>query len=170
MRNTSYLVPIICLVSMLIILLTSCEKEEYEPWTYVPENQDNDTTTWRDNYTDGGTIPYDTSTAPTLVGTKWVLTKMVTSFATEYPNDTLEFINSNEYTINSGPIPRTYQLNSIPSSTNYDLSLYYFTPFGGSHYSANVGYYFIQDGVIDNAEFKNINNTTSKIRAWFKKL
>lgn len=149
--------------------LSSCKKDEYEPWVYVPE-EPQDTSKWQDNYTDGGTLPYDTSNAPTIVGTKWVLIKMVTAFATDYPNDTLEFISSNQYTINNGPIPRNYQLNSIPSSTNYDLSLYYFTPFGGSHYSANVGYYFIQDGVIDNAEFSNINNTTSKIRAWFKKL
>lgn len=38
------------------------------------------------------------------------------------------------------------------------------------HYSGNVGYYFIQDGAIENVEFHNIQNTTSKIRAWFKKI
>lgn len=169
MRNTNYLVPIICLIGMLIIFLTSCEKEEYEPWVYVDE-ETQDTTKWQDNYTDSGTLPNGTGTGNKLNGTKWVLTKMVTAFATEYPNDTLEFISNTKYLINGGAIPRSYQLNSIPASTNYDLSLYYFTPFGGSHYSANVGYYFAEDSVIDNAEFHNINNTTSTIRAWFKRI
>jgi hypothetical protein len=95
---------------------------------------------------------------------------MVAGFSTTYPNDTLEFLNNHRYGISGSNIARNYRLSIIPSSTNYELSLYYFTPFGGSHYSADVGYYFIQDGVIENVEFHNIQNTTSKIRAWFKKI
>ena len=45
---------------------------------------------WKD--INGGTIPTGggTQTNP-LVGTEWVLTKMVSAFATEYPNDTISF-------------------------------------------------------------------------------
>lgn len=153
---------------MMIIGLTSCKKDEdYEPWVNVPEQPD--TTKWQDGYVGGGTLPNGTGTGNKINGTKWVLTKMVTSFATEYPNDTLEFISNTQYTINGGII-RNYQLASIPSSTNYDLSLYYMSTFGGSHYSANIGYYFADDGEIENVEFHNIQNTTSTIRAWFKKI
>lgn len=159
------------LLLIIFITVTSCRKDdEYMPWTNVPEEL-NDTTQWQDNYTDGGTLPYDTAYKSGIVGTKWVLTKMVTSFATEYPNDTIEFLTQNTYIIYGSSIPRNYQLNSIIGSTDYSLSLYYFTSFGGGHYSANVGYYFISDGVIDNAEFhNNYNSTTNKIRTWFKKL
>ena len=83
------------LLLILIVILSSCRKDdEYMPWTNTPE-ENNDTTQWQDNYTDGGTLPYDTSYKSGIVGTKWVLTKMVTSFATEYPNDTIEFLTQN---------------------------------------------------------------------------
>lgn len=164
MKKLIYTLAIILIV---LSLFTSCEKDEYEPWVYVPELQD--TTKWQDDYSDGGTLQNGTGSDNAINGTKWVLTKMVTSFATEYPNDTLEFISNTNYKIN-GTLVRNYQLSSIVGSTNYDLSLYYMTTFGGSHYSANVGFYFVDDGVIDNVEFHNIQNTTSKIRAWFKKI
>jgi hypothetical protein len=151
-----------------LIGLVSCYKEEQPRWINVPEEQNN--TRWEDSYTNGGTIPDNTSNEPTLVGTRWALVKMVAGFSTTYPNDTLEFLNNHRYGISGSNIARNYRLSIIPSSTNYELSLYYFTPFGGSHYSADVGYYFIQDGVIENVEFHNIQNTTSKIRAWFKKI
>lgn len=157
------------LIVSLIIGLYSCTKDKYEPWVNVPEEQNNNTP-WQDSYTNGGTIPNNTSNEPTLVGTRWVLVKMVAGFSTTYPNDTLEFINNQRYGISGSNIARNYRLSIIPSSTNYELSLYYFTPFGGSHYSGDVGYYFIQDGAIENVEFHNIQNTTSKIRAWFKKI
>lgn len=155
------------LLLTILIGFTSCEKEEYNPWVNVEEPQD--TTKWQDNYTASGTLPTNTSTGNKTNGTKWVLTKMVTSFATEYPNDTLEFITDTEYTIN-GSSPRGYQLSSLPASTNYELSLYYMSTFGGSHYSANVGYYFAEDGEMQNIEFHNIQNTTTTVRAWFKKI
>lgn len=164
MKNLLFL----SLITIILIGFNSCKKDEdYEPWVNVPETQD--TTKWQDDYTDGGTLVGNTNSGNKLKGTKWVLTKMVTSFATEYPNDTLEFISNTQYTIN-GTMVRNYQLSSIVGSTNYDLSLYYMTTFNGSHYSGNIGYYFAEDGVMDNIEFHNIQNTTSKIRAWFKKI
>ena len=148
--------------------LTSCTKEEFEPRVEVEETQD--TTNWQNGYNNGGTIPTGggTQTNP-LVGTEWVLTKMVSAFATEYPNDTISFQTNTEYTLNGGAV-RPYQLNSLPSSTNYDLSLYYFMSFGGSHYSGQVGYYFVGDGEINNVEFVDIQNSSSTIRAWFVKI
>jgi hypothetical protein len=150
-------------------LFSSCTKEEFEPRVEVEEVED--TTDWQDTYGNGGTLPgggTSTQSNP-LVGTKWVLTKMVSSFATEYPNDTITFESNTEYTI-EGSAVRAYQLNSLPSSTNYDLSLYYFMPFGGSHYSGQVGYYFVDDGEINNIEFIDTQNSSSTIRAWFVKI
>ncbi len=170
MKELLFLVIKIFLLATLFTICSCRKDDEYMPWVNVPEEQ-NDTTQWQDNYSDGGTLPYDTSYSSGIIGTKWVLTKMVTAFATEYPNDTIEFLTQNNYIIYGSPVIRNYQLNSIVGSTDYSLSLYYFTSFGGGHYSANVGYYFIDDGVIDNAEFHNdYNSTTNKIRAWFEKL
>jgi len=153
-----------------LILIISCRKyDDYEPWTYSQETQ-TEVRPWQDSYVYGGTLPYDTTNILTLVGTRWVLTKMQVGFVGSSPNDTINFITNNQYVINSDLTARNYRLSKIPSSPNYELTLYYFTPFGGMAYSANLGYYFIQDGVINNAEFKNITNTTNKVRAWFKKL
>ena len=54
--------------------------------------------------------------------------------------------------------------------SNKTLALYYFAPFGGSHYSAQVGFYFVSDGFMNNAEFTNIQNNTATTRAWFVKI
>lgn len=134
----------------------------------VPENTYNPT----DNttlYTYGGTLPNSGNATNALVGTTWVLTKYVSAFATESPYDTINFVSINKYTINGGAV-RTYQLSSLPLSTNYELSLYYFFPFGGSHYSGEVGNSFINDGQINNVDFINIQNSSSSIKAWFVKI
>ena len=150
------------------ILILSCEKEEYSPYVEMEETNQ-DTIHWQAQYNNGVTLTGSGQPNTTLSGTTWVLTKYVSSFATEYPNDTIHFIDNNTYSVNNGG-DRPYTLSSIPSSTNYELTLSYFFPFGGSSYSANVGYYFVDDGEINNVEFTNIQNTTSKIRAWFIKL
>lgn len=151
-----------------VFLLSSCEKEDFGQYHQEPENTYNppEDTTF---YTYGGTLPNAGNATNALVGTKWVLIKYVSSFATEYPNDTIDFVSINQYTINGGAV-RTYQLSSLPLSTNYDLSLYYFFPFGGSHYSGEVGNTFISDGEINNVDFINIQNTSSSIKAWFVKI
>jgi len=163
MKNLLILLTIITLGFM------SCKKQDpLVPMEQVPEEQYQDST--GNQYTNGGTLPNGGGTGTNqLVGTQWVLTKMVSSFATEYPNDTISFVSNTEYTLNGGAV-RPYQLNSLPSSTNYDLSLYYFMPFGGSHYSGQVGYYFVDDGEINNVEYEDIQNTNTTIRAWFTKL
>ncbi len=156
------------IVLLAIVALSSCKKEEFGQYHSEPENTYNephDSTT----YVYGGTLPNTGTATNDLVGTKWVLTKYVSAFATEYPYDTLDFVSANTYTLNGGAV-RTYQLSSIPASTNYSLGLYFFFPFGGSHYSGDVGGMFVQDGEINNTEFTDNQNSSSTIRAWFVKI
>ena len=154
------------LILSTILIFTSCEKEPYGQYHTAPEEiSANDP---NGGFIYNGTLPTNTAVND-LIGTKWLLVKYVTAFATDFPNDTIDFVSPNTYTINSGAV-RTYQLSVLPLSTNYDLSLYYFFPFGGSHYSGEVGATFIGDGEINNAEFMDIQNSSSTIRAWFTKL
>jgi hypothetical protein len=156
------------LLSSLIIV--SCKKEPITPGNYTAGTPQQDTTTWVWQYGNGGTIPTGGGTQNSeLLGTTWVLTKVVSAFATSYPNDTIRFVGNNNYTLNNGAV-RPYQLSSSAGSTNKTLALYYFAPFGGSHYSAQVGFYFVSDGFMNNAEFTNIQNNTATTRAWFVKI
>lgn len=153
-------------ILLTILIFTSCEKEPLGQYhTEVEEVYTNDP---NGGFIYNGTLPTNT-VINDLVGTKWLLTKYVTAFATEFPNDTIDFVTTNTYTINSGAV-RTYQLSVLPLSSNYELSLYYFFPFGGSHYSGEVGATFVGDGEINNSEFINIQNSSSTIRAWFVKI
>ena len=155
---------------LFLSLFASCSKEPITPGNYqvgtVPVE---DTSTWQWQYSDGGVLPNWNSQINDLVGTKWVLTKMVSGYSTTYPNDTIKFVSATNYILNSNAV-RPYNLSSSVASTNKTLTLNYFYPFGGSHYSGEVGQFFISDGVINNCEFKNIQNTTSTIRAWFVKI
>lgn len=157
---------------LFLSLFASCSKEPITPGNYsAPKAPPKDTTTWVWQYGDSGTLPNWGSGNQTneLNGTKWVLTKVVTAFATSYPNDTIRFVSNTNYTLNNGAV-RPYQLSSSAGSTNKTLALYYFAPFGGSHYSAQVGYYFVSDGYMANTEFTNIQNTTMTVKAWFTKI
>lgn len=158
------------IVLLSVLALSSCKKEEFGQYHQVPENAYNppEDTTF---YTYGGTLPNAGNATNALVGTTWVLTKYVSAFATEHPNDTIQFVSINQYTINGGAV-RTYQLSSLPLSSNYDLSLYYFFPFGGSNYTANnIGQTFVEDWQINLAIFSNLENGTQpNIQAWFIRL
>ena len=150
----------------LILIFASCKKEDFGQYSNQLEETNNLPET---EYIYGGTLPSTGSVSNDLVGTQWVLTKYVSAFATEYPYDTLTFVTNNTYTINGGAV-RTYQLNSLPLSTNFDLSLYYFFPMGGSHYSGEVGATFVADGQINNVQFQDLQNAGNTILAWFVKL
>ena len=158
------------IVLLSIVALTSCQKEDFGQYHSETVNTYNNPSD-DSYYVYSGTLPNSGTATNDLIGTKWVLTKYVTAFATEYPNDTLDFVSANTYTLNGGAV-RTYQLSSIPSSTNFNLSLYFFFPFGGSHYTANnIGQTFIQDWQINLAIFSDDQNTTQQnIRAWFTRL
>jgi hypothetical protein len=153
---------------LMVFLLASCAKEDFGQYDTVQEpinNNISDTT----SYVYGGTVPNGNNASNDLIGTKWVLTKYVSAFATESPNDTIEFVSANRYTINGGAV-RTYQLSSSPNSTNYQLSLYFFFPFGGSHYTSQVGHYFIEDGEVNNVDFIDNQNINTTIKAWFVRI
>lgn len=170
MRNERKVFSFILLVLFIILVLCSCSKEPITPGNYQAGTTPvEDTTSWQWQYNEGGVLPNWNSQENELVGTKWVLTKIVTGFATTYPNDTLKFVSSTNYILNSNAA-RPYNLSSSVASTNKTLTLYYFYPFGGSHYSGEVGQFFVSDGVINNSEFMNIQNTTSIVRAWFVKI
>jgi hypothetical protein len=153
-------------VVSVILIFASCKKEEFGQYNQVLEPVDNLPTT---TYVYGGTLPSTGTVSNDLVGTTWVLTKYVSAFATEYPYDTIAFVSNNEYTINGGAV-RTYQLNSLPLSNNFDLSLYFFFPMGGSHYSGEVGETFVGDGEINNVQFQDLQNEGNTILTWFTKI
>ena len=92
---------IVFLIAVIGLALTSCTKENFEPnYVEIPEEVV-DTTAWNSGYGNGGTLPTNTGTPVNdLVGTKWVLTKMVSAFATEFPNDTIDFVDGTHYTLN----------------------------------------------------------------------
>ncbi len=99
------------IVLLAIVALSSCQKEDFGQYHEEPENTYNEPhdSTY---YIYGGTLPNTGTATNDLVGTKWVLTKYVSAFATEYPMDTLDFVSANTYTLNGGAV-RTYQLSSI---------------------------------------------------------
>ena len=103
-----------------------------------------------------------------IVGTKWLLVKYTYGLATTKATDTVYFYSSSRYSVN-GSGQYLYTLSQIPSSTNYNLSLYYFYPFGGSTYSGQIGYNFVSDGQINGVTFTDDQNTY-KVTGWFIKI
>ena len=160
---------LIVLFALTLAFFSSCKKEEITPGNYTNSPIVEDTVVTPE-YSKGGTIPGTTPLNSELVGTTWVLTKVMAGFATTTDlNDTIRFVTNMDYSINGGAT-RPYNITSGVSSTNKTLTLYYFYPFGGSHYSGEVGHYFVSDGVINQAEFINIQNTTTTVKAWFEKI
>lgn len=156
---------IICL--SILALTASCKKYK-GPYQQVPDPID--TTSWQDSYINGGVLPGGgTQTQNTLVDTKWVIFKIVSAFSTNYPNDTINFVTSNRYILNQNA-ERPYTYGQITGSSNKSLTLYYFYPFGGSHYSGQISPYAVEDGQMDNIEFTDLQNNTSTIRVWLKKI
>lgn len=159
------------IIVLLAISFTSCKKEEITPGNYppneAPKPAPND---WQNDYTNGGVINNGTAANNELVGTTWVLTEhRQIGYTTYYPNDTIRFISNTQYTIQNSS-KRTYTLSTNVASTNKTLTLNYFYPFGGSHYSAEIGGMFVTDGVIISAVFKNLQNSTPNVIANFKKI
>lgn len=151
----------------LVSLLVSCKKQKLSPYTQVSEPVD--TTVWQDSYSYGGVLPNLGGSNQTLVGTKWVLRKVVAGFSITYPNDTIKFISNSSYVLNQNG-QRPYTISGITGSTNKSLTLYFFLPFGGSNYSGQVGQYFISDGFMNNTQFIDLQNNTYNIIAFFEKI
>lgn len=165
------LVQIFTLVISLGVMFTSCKKEPITPGNYPPNQaSQSSTSNWQNQYTNGGVINTGTNPTNELVGTTWVLVEFKQlGYSTYYPKDTIRFIDNTHYTIQNGT-QKTYSLSSGVASTNKTLTFNFFYPFGGSHYSGEVGGTFVSDGIIVSAKFKNIQNTTPDILATFKKI
>ena len=165
-KNIAFLLGVITTV---LLLFASCKKEPITPGQYTLSVPPADTTTWMWQYQDGGTLPnWGSGGDNELVGTTWVITTIVSGFVTTHPNDTVRFVGNTSYTVNSNAV-RNYNLTVNVGSTNKTLNMYYFYPFGGSHYSGEVGQYFVDDGILNLVEFTNIQNTTSKVKTiWVK--
>ncbi len=157
--------------SALAILLFSCKKEPITPGNYTTTAPLPDTSHWQNQYGNGGTLPTwgNGNSNNELVGTKWVLTNLQTGFSTMLPIDTIRFISNTYYTINSGAV-KTYQFSSGVASNSKTLTLNYHFPFGSGNYSGEVASTFVTDSVMNNVEFKNIQNTATIVRAWFVRI
>lgn len=124
------------------------------------------------DYVYGGTLNNWSNNDETLnlTGTKWILSKWTLGFITEYPNDTIEFVNKNYYKVNDLAV-RTYTISNITGSTNKSLTFNYFYPLNGSGtYTGQVGHFFIEDGVINGGEFHDNQNTSLVYKIWMVKL
>lgn len=163
---------IILLITFLgVLFFPSCydpTDNEYSRQKYETEVPFSD---WKLEYQYAGVLntPIDGITN-VLVGTKWVLTeyRVVPAGPIQYSYDTIEFITNRTYTINNGGI-RSYNLFSSPAFSLYELELDYFFPFGGSHYSAQIGQYSVDDGEI-NTTFIDLQNSDLEIIAYFTKI
>lgn len=154
---------------MIFGFLISCNKQKIKPNYVSVSDEVVDTTAWNVGYVNGGTLPNTNNNSNNLVNTTWILIKITSAFSTTYPNDTIYFVDNTHYTLNGGAI-RNYQINNIIGSTNRELSLYYFAPFGGSHYSGQIGFNFINDGELNNILFEDMQNQNSIVRAWLIKI
>lgn len=163
-KNIAFLIG----VTLTVLLLSSCYKDNNPKYVQLPEVID--TTSWESQYVNAGTLPNSTSnTHNGLYGTKWKLVKYVTAFASEYPNDTIHFISDTEYKINNQTSIYPYTINSLVGSTNYSLTLKFFSPFGGSHYGGQIGHNYAVDGVMNNVLFSDLYSSIT-LKAWLIKL
>ena len=138
------------LLIVFTIITTSCKKVEVEPYyeyevgEYDPkkdveEYYQNET----DGYTNGGTLPNGGGTISNfLEGTTWVLVsyKKQGYATTNYPNDTIVFTTSTNYTINgSTTLGGKYVLVKVPNTPAYNLTLQSFISFGSADdYSGEI--------------------------------
>lgn len=163
------------LVALLTILtlfsLSSCKKE-ITPGNYTLGEETLDTTTWQWQYANGGTLPnWGNGSNNELYDTKWVVLRYnIGGFSMAYPNDTIRFVDNSHYTLNNGLVADylTYQISPITGSTNKTLTLNFFSTFGGSNYSGQVGQYFVSQALSSEIPITFINmqfNTTTN--AWF---
>ena len=109
------------------------------------------------------------TTKTDLVNTKWVVVRYNNGLSGDfYPNDTLSFVNSNQYSINGGSL-RTYSLSNVNGNNMNSLNLNSFTTLGGD-YSGQVFKTFIEDWVISNATFQDVFNVNNSVTLWMERI
>ena len=152
---------------LLLTLFTSCKKQ---PANYVsPQTVIDNTTSINHNDVIGGPAVNVTS----LIGSKWIVTKYIQNLTSIYPNDTLDFINSTQYTINNST-PHNYSMNIVYVPNQIDLgnyiSLHSFTTVGGD-WSGEVQGTYINNWTINNTLFSDmLNSSTPSIRLWMVRI
>jgi len=170
-NDIKFMILVALVVIISALTLSSCNGLGYDsPYDDPPQEEPTDTSDWHDDYPNIGVLTTDITPATNpLVNTKWVLTEFRIGYGPiQHPNDTITFLSSGTYNINSGGAHH-YTLSSIPSSTNKSLTFEYFWPFGGSHYSGNVGGTFVEDGQII-SNFTDLDNSTIEIQAYFTRI
>ena len=140
----------IAILTLLVLFVTSCIKEDVTPQQPLPPQPIITDTTIVDS-----TI--------SLKNTTWVITKILnTSFNQELRSDTLVFISNNVYSFNG--VQSTYNLYS--NAFGYTLTLNN-TPWG--HISGTIYDYNLTQGLIENCQFKNYFTGQNSVRIWMEK-
>jgi len=139
------------ILSILSLVLLSCEKVEIKPQEPLPPQP----------------IITDTSFVDSTVSLKnstWVITKVLnTDMNEDFRSDTLVFITNNVYSFNG--VQSTYNL--YPNNTGFTLTLNN-TVWG--HISGNVFEFNLTQGVIENCQFKNYFTGQNVLKVWMYKL
>jgi PBP1b-binding outer membrane lipoprotein LpoB len=135
---------------LLILVITSCVKEEIKPQQPLgPQPIITDTTS--------------VDSTINLKNTTWVITKILnTSFNQEMRSDTLVFISNNVYSFNG--VQSTY--NFYPSQSNYTLTLNN-TPWG--HISGSMYDYNLTQGILENSQFVNYFTNQNSVKIWMER-
>lgn len=155
----------LALVFGLFLLITSCKKYEGS-YQQIPDPVD--TTTWQDGYNNGGVLPGGgTQTVNPLIGTQWKLKKMMVGFSVTTLNDTITFVDNNNYYINSDSYYRKY--NYYVSQNLVTLTFNNLTPINAMSCTTNgLGVGFTE---INGAEFTyDYNSNQPPVKLWFEKI
>lgn len=107
-----------------------------------------------------------------LYDTKWVVTKFYNGFGYDLPNDTLEFLDNDQYTINGVTNGnRTFNVITIVGNTSVNLDLNDFLTMGGNNYRILTSSNFINDGIINGSQAGDILNPNNSNKfIWMEKI
>ena len=127
-----------------------------------------------EGYTYGGLWDYNYSATSnggdiSLTGQRWVISRYDRNLTPFYPNDTLNFISSNSYTVNSNSYQSRYSIYSVSNTNMASITLYGSTTLGGD-YAGQVLTQSITAGEINNNTFKSIWNDQVQVNIWMHKV
>lgn len=169
MKNNAYLCYMKKIAILLFVIFVSCRKEPITPGNYVTTPAPADTSHWYNAYTNGGTLPSWNNGASDneLIGTTWILTKIVINYSTTIKNDTLHFLTNTKYRVGND----TANYLVYPSQNNVTLTFQPLIPVNYMQCSTNqLGLGFAQGQYITGVEFINPYNINTNFKAWFTKI
>lgn len=167
-KNITFLLCVIT-TTLILSIITGCKKDNPAP--YVPPTSVV-TTNWENQYTNGGTLPNWTNETQIneLVGTTWVLTKIMNGFGSNIMQDTLHFVTNTKYYIGSDTTKSAYY-TLYSSQNNMTLTFKPLIPVNNIHCSTDqLGVGFASGSQIIGVEFVNLYDTSTKFKAWFTKI